>query len=310
MKVTMSQLEAFVSVVEHGGITGAANARDWSKSKVSKLLGELEDAVDVPLFYRSARGLTPTSEGRSFYQDTRTNLDAITRSVEAVQDTRNHLSGHLSVSAPLIFTRTFLNPAIRELAQENVTLDIALSDDRSDLDERAHDVYIRIGELEDGDYYAKPIGRTQLMLVASPDYLAQHYPQGFAQSDLLQADLLRYAQKGHAIPWRNGVEVLQVNPQAKLLSNNGEYLAEAAAAGMGITYLPDFLAQSHLQTGSLVRVLGDSDPLLVPIHILYFERNRQSNALKRFIEVVSHQVLSVCPQGCSQASSSLDLVQA
>lgn len=298
MKISISQLEAFTSVVEHGGITAAAEHRDWSKSKVSKLLSELEDSLGVRLFYRSTKGLKATSEGQTFYESSRVNLDSLQRSVEEIQDTLTGLNGHLRVSAPLIFTRSILNPAIRSLSSENVTLDISLSDDRSDLDQRAHDVYIRIGQLEDGDYYAKKIGQTEMMLVGSPDLIKQRYADGFVEADLLDADLLRYAQKGTAIPWATGSGLFDLNPNAKLMSNNGEYLAEAAIAGMGITYLPDFLAQQHLDSGDLVRVLPDAEPLMIPINILYFERARQSKALKRFIEVVSEQVSTVCPEGC------------
>ena len=67
MHLSFCQLEAFVAVVERGGITPAADQLNWSKSKVSKLLSELENNLNVRLFYRSTRGLKATHEGLQFY---------------------------------------------------------------------------------------------------------------------------------------------------------------------------------------------------------------------------------------------------
>lgn len=98
MRITISQLEAFVSVVEQGGITAASDSMSWSKSKVSKLLTELEDHLDVQLFYRSTRTMRLTSEGRLFYEDTKKNLTALADSVLRAQGAKNELRGHIRVS--------------------------------------------------------------------------------------------------------------------------------------------------------------------------------------------------------------------
>jgi DNA-binding transcriptional LysR family regulator len=44
-------------------------------------------------------------------------------------------------------------------------------------------------------------------------------------------------------------------------ANNSEALRDAAAAGLGIALLPDFSAQSGLQTGKLVKVLPAWEPV-------------------------------------------------
>lgn len=297
MRIRLSQLEAFTAVVEQRGITAASDHLGWSKSKVSKLLSELEELVGVSLFYRSTRAMKLTGEGQQFYEDSRDNLAAIRASVERLQSTHDELSGHLRVAAPLIFTRNVLNPAIHALSAEGVSLGISLSDERSDLDAREHDVYIRIGELEDGDYYAKRIGQTELMMVASPDYLAK-MGAPLDLDRLMSADVLRYAQHGRVVPWLiNGHEVA-VNPKAKVVSNNGDYLVESCVAGIGITQLPDFMARGYLNSGQLVEVFPELPADAIPIHVLYFERARQSRLLSHFIDVISAQVKSLCATGC------------
>ena len=299
MRISFSQLEAFVAVVEHGGITLAADQLHWSKSKVSKLLSELEDFLQVRLFYRSTRGLKATTEGLDFYHATKENLASIQHSIDAIMSTHEKVRGHIRVAAPLIFARSVLTPAIQALANEDITLDISLSDEKSALDDREHDVYIRIGMLEDGDHYAKKLGETELMYVASPDFL-QKYPDGLQVEDLSQVDLLRYGHAGEAMPWYIAGQPMEMNPQSKLISNNGEYLVEAAAAGLGVAWLPDFIVYEALQSGRLVHLPLDPEPMRVPIHLLYFERSMQTLALKKFIEVITDQVRKRCPDGCQQ----------
>lgn len=300
MHLSFGQLEAFVAVVERGGITPAADQLNWSKSKVSKLLSELENNLNVRLFYRSTRGLKATHEGLQFYNETKKNLTSFEASVDRITESRDQVKGHLKVAAPLIFARSILTPAIQALADENVTLDISLSDEKSDLDERAYDVYIRIGPLEEGDYYAKKLGETELMYVASPEFVAR-YPEGLTAEHLTHLDLLRYGHHGEAMPFYIAGEPVDSNPVAKLVSNNGEYLAEAAMAGLGVAWLPDFIVYPFVAQGRLVHLTLDPQPLRVPIHLLYFERAMQTQVLSRFIQVVTDQVRERCPNGCSNA---------
>lgn len=304
IRITIAQLEAFTGVVEHGGITGASEAMGWSKSKVSKLLSELEDHLDVQLFYRSTRTMRLTSEGRGFYEDTKKNLTSIADSIIRSQGAKTELRGHIRVSAPVAFTRTILNPALKDLSLENVTLDLSLSDERDDLEFREHDLYVRVGNLPDGDYYAKKVGETEIIFVASPSFVAQHGGD-LTLSDLAHLPLLRYAQHGKPIPWAMADQDLELNPTPKLVSNNGDYLLDAAVAGMGLTKMPDFMAAKHLASGELVQLFADQPRTLMPISVLYFERMRQTKLLNHFIDLVSGQIGRMCRGGCTKVGAHL-----
>ncbi|MDD2536611.1 MAG: LysR substrate-binding domain-containing protein, partial [Macromonas bipunctata] len=49
----------------------------------------------------------------------------------------------------------------------------------------------------------------------------------------------------------------KVPVEARLTANNGEVLAEAAAQGLGIAYLPDFIAAPFMAAGRLQPLLLD-----------------------------------------------------
>jgi DNA-binding transcriptional LysR family regulator len=66
-----SQLRAFLAVVEHGSLRGAADALGVSPAAVSSSVASLARAVGVPLLVRQGRGVRLTAAGVSFAQDAR-----------------------------------------------------------------------------------------------------------------------------------------------------------------------------------------------------------------------------------------------
>jgi DNA-binding transcriptional LysR family regulator len=59
--------------------------------------------------------------------------------------------------------------------------------------------------------------------------------------------------------WRfvSGGKTIAIHPQGRFKADNGEALAAAAIAGLGIAALPDFVIGSHIAAGALVPLLDD-----------------------------------------------------
>lgn len=69
MKWNLDDLPVFLSIVEHGGISVAANILGMPKSTVSTTLSRLERSLGVRLIDRSSRNLRITTEGEFFYKE-------------------------------------------------------------------------------------------------------------------------------------------------------------------------------------------------------------------------------------------------
>jgi DNA-binding transcriptional LysR family regulator len=67
LRLTLRQLQVFVSVAQHGSTVAASEALSMSQSAVSASLAELERALDGPLFDRVARRLSINETGRQFF---------------------------------------------------------------------------------------------------------------------------------------------------------------------------------------------------------------------------------------------------
>lgn len=92
-------LEYFLAVVDHSGVTNAANALYVAQPSMSQAIRTLERQLGVELFDRSGRRLTLTSEGESLVVTARHIGDDTKQARAAVQSVKDLASGHLEIAA-------------------------------------------------------------------------------------------------------------------------------------------------------------------------------------------------------------------
>lgn len=81
---TLSQLEYFISAIETGSFTAAAEALGVSQPAVAEQIQRLERTAGGSLFARRARGVTPTRAGRDLEPHARRVLDASRLAMAAI----------------------------------------------------------------------------------------------------------------------------------------------------------------------------------------------------------------------------------
>src|SRR5690606_27653515 len=122
------EMEAFVEVVERGGLSAAARALGVTPSAVSKLVARLEARLGVQLLQRSTRRLQPTAEGRLFHQASLrvlADMDEAERGVAAGAAPR----GRVCLNTSSAFATHLLLPLLPRLLVRHpgIELDIALT---------------------------------------------------------------------------------------------------------------------------------------------------------------------------------------
>ena len=90
-----------------------------SQPSVSRLVADLEYAVGFPLFARVGRGLTPTIEGRHFYEGVEGMFIGIDRLEELAKSIRTSQGGVISVGAIQSISTIELPKAIGRLYSIN-----------------------------------------------------------------------------------------------------------------------------------------------------------------------------------------------
>lgn len=253
-------MTAFVRIVEAGGIGRAADQLGVAKSAVSRRLVELEARLGVQLLARTTRRSSLTDAGQSYYQRALGILADVDELNADLSDAEARLTGRLKIAAPLSFGVAHLAPVLQEFAgtHPDLNVHVDLSDRQVDLVEEGFDVAVRIARLRDSTLVARKLAPINLILCASPDYLARHgRPQ--TPEDLRTHSLLHYDNtQGATLTFTgpDGNEV-SVSMGARLSANNGDFLQTAATGGLGIVAPPTFLAWRDICEGRLVPILTD-----------------------------------------------------
>lgn len=264
----MNQFEAmqtFVRVVEAGSISKAAEQMNKVKSAVSRRLNELESYLGVTLLTRTTRSLSLTDTGNNYYQECLRILGDLANIESQVRDENCSLTGRIKVAAPLSFGLLHLQPALSQFNQRHpdINFEIDLNDRQIDLIEEGFDIAIRITNLKDSSLIAKKLTQTRLILSASPEYLKKYGIPKKPQDLKNGYTLLRYRSVKESIRFKassidgkitQGKEYKIKIPSA-LISNNGDYLYQAALQGQGLILSPDFICHDAIKKGQLIPIL-------------------------------------------------------
>ena len=257
----MDRLEAmnlFMRVAERGSFAAVAEQLGVARSVVTRQIAALETHLGIKLMTRSTRRLTLTSAGAAYLEKCRVILNLVEAAETDVAEEHLTPRGNLRIGLPLIFGLKRLLPGLLDFAQRypEVSLDMDYTDRRLNLIEEGFDLSMRITDrLEPGDIVRK-LGSCQLLVVASPDYLARHgRPQHPAE--LKHHECLTYTNDARNASWLFWVEgrLEPVEVRSRISANNGEALMEAVACGMGFALQPDFIAEPYLAMGKVEVVL-------------------------------------------------------
>ncbi len=253
-------MQCFVRIVEAGSITQAAEQMNTVKSAVSQRLSRLESRLGVQLLIRTTRTQKLTDTGLSYYQSCLNIMDQVLTAEASVKQQNTALAGPIKIAVPLSFGLNHLNRALREFntIHPAVLFHIDFNDRQVDIVNEGFDLAIRIAHLNDSSLVAKKITQTQLILCASPAYLAKYgTPQH--PKDLQQGHVkIHYSQSPDS--WKFTDESgsqCQVKVPIELVCNNGDFMRDAAIDGQGLVMIPDFLSYKAIKRGQLVPLLSD-----------------------------------------------------
>ncbi|GLR52180.1 LysR family transcriptional regulator [Shinella yambaruensis] len=254
----IEDLRTFVEVADAGGVTSAALRLGISKSMVSRRLIRLEAELGTQLLARTTRGAALTEAGATF----RDYAARVCAEIDVARETilpAGELCGRLRIAAPLSFGPTHFAPVLADMARRHPQLHIhtSYSDRFVDLVAEGFDCAIRVGTLQDSSLIARRIGPLHGKFVASPDYIRTHGSPETPEELVAHQALMQGMETWQLM---DGDRIMTVNPRGRFKADSGVALAVAAAAGLGIAALPDYLIQDYMASGTLVPVMTRHPP--------------------------------------------------
>jgi DNA-binding transcriptional LysR family regulator len=164
------------------------------------------------------------------------------------------LRGRLRIAMPFTFGPTHFAPVIAEMAKRHPRLHIHTSyNDRFvDLIAEGFDCAIRVGYLQDSNLIAKRIGPIYGRLLASPAYIKLHGAPETPKEVINHRALMQGTETWQ---FTDGDRIVTVQPQGSFKADNAMALAAAAAAGLGIAWLPDCITYDYVTSGALMPIM-------------------------------------------------------
>lgn len=291
IKPTLADLEAFAVVASERSFRRAADLMGVSRSALSHRMRKLEEQLGVRLLHRTTRSVSPTDTGSKLLARITPTLGELDATLDALAEERGEPSGSLRINASKGAARLLLSHVIPTYLARypQVELDLVSEGRLVDIVEQGFDAGVRLGEAVPQDMIAVSIGKEiRFLAVAAPAYL-RRFGEPRAPDDLHRHCCLRQRlPSGKRYHWefaRHGQEIAVDVPGALTLDDS-DLMVEAAAAGLGIAYVPEIAARDRLESGQLVAVLEAWSPPYPGLMLYYSGRRHVPSALRAFIELL------------------------
>ncbi len=146
----------------------------------------------------------------------------------------------------------------------------------------------------------RKVGELQLKVYAAPSYLERAgtpvHPHEL-QDTHHRVVGFQWARTGKAAPYamKAGAETAYVRGRYALAVDDGNAYLAAGLAGLGVLWLPGYMAEAHLPRGELVSLFEDwrIDPM--PLYVAFPPNRHVSAKLRVFIDWITHLMAHHAP---------------
>jgi LysR family glycine cleavage system transcriptional activator len=263
-RLPLNALRVFEAVATHLSFAEAAEALHVTPAAVSMQIRTLEEYLGVPLFRRSARAISLSTEGALLLPGVRRGLAELQ---QAMQQLRQHRSGGvLNISTLASFLQKWLMPRLPQFYSRHpdIELSIHTSSAPVEFSQTNFHAALRMSLGPTPGLYNEKLLEEWFLPVCSPELLARHGPVN-SPADLKRYPLLRSSDESWSL-WRHPGAESDWREKGAAFDDSLTVLA-AAEQGQGLALTRWALAAQDLGNGRLVRA---SEQVLTCPRAYYF----------------------------------------
>ena len=246
-------LVAFEAAARTGSITQASQELSLTQSAVSRQVKALEEQLGVELFIRHRQKIRLTLGGEIYARDIRDALSKI--SSASLNPLANPGGETLTLAVPPTFGARWLTPRLPDFRERypDISLNILSRLERFDFGKQVIDAAVHFGSKDWSGIEMELLRYESVIPVCSPALRARHRFEQPVQ--LREAPLLHLTTRPDA--WEQWMRAYNVCDHAVrgMLFDQFNTLFEAAASGLGVALVPEFLARQDLDCGRIVPAL-------------------------------------------------------
>lgn len=286
----LGSIELFCLSAEQASFTAAAAVAGLTPAAVSRAIGRLEQRLGVRLFTRTTRQMHLTEAGRVYYQQCRQALGQLIDAERELGGQQRVPAGTVRISLPTPLGHYRILPLLPAFRAHYpaVRLDVQLSDRNVDLAADGYDLVVRGREPPDSSFVARKLIDAELVVVATPGYLARAgAPQTLA--DLGDHDCLQFLlpRNGQPVPWlfrEHGRDVAVATRGAVCCSEDLLAAVTLARHGGGVLQTYRFIVADDLARGDLVELLAGYGGRSRPFSLIHAGGRPMPLRLRVFID--------------------------
>lgn len=284
-------LAIFVTVHEAGSFSAAGRRLKLSTSVISHHISKLEERLGAPLFFRSTRSLSLTSEGSKILEAAKRMVASGEEALDALSDDSDQPVGALRITMPAFGLNSDLHTAVWQFAKAHPMVAISLhsSDIQVDMVRDGYDLAIRLGQLSDSSLKNRRIGTFHRKIVASPEYLKSRSKIA-TLNDLAEADFISLAMVPDTLTVRHKNEDVTITLQNTRLEVDAITAGRAAVLeGLGLMHLPLNEIENDLASGDLVEVSPQWKLPSFGIYAVWPDAGPQKKLTRRLIDYLAEK---------------------
>lgn len=236
-------LKTFLAIARRGSLSAGARTLKVSQTTMGRRLDRLHDGAGATLLERTPTGYRLTQAGAAILAQVERMEEAALSIERTISGEDQRLEGMVRVTAVEAFAAHILAPGIADLHALHPGIVIEfITDDRSlSLARREADIAVRLGRFEAHETVVRKIGDMAFAAYASADYLTRHGSPGW-ESQASGHRLVRVQDDLLDTPDGRWITQCARAADAVLLANSREVQVRAVEAGVGIGFLPRYIA--------------------------------------------------------------------
>lgn len=289
--MNLKDVQSFLLSAETRSLTKAAARLNTTPMTISRRLANLENELGCRLLHRTTRAVALTDEGEDFMPYARAMVAAEQEALHLFSSGQKSAVGQLRVTAPSGFGRRTIVPVLPDLlaSHPELSIELALSDNITDIVGLGFDVAIRIAPLRDSRLVAQKLANNQRMLCASPRYLALYgAPRQLA--DLSSHSCLRLTG---VLQWTflSEEQTRHISVDGRFSASNVEEIRSFCKAGAGIAQLTEWDIREELDAGELVEIeLEDVKPQMLAVWAVFPTTRHLPARVTVFLEALKREM--------------------
>ncbi|MFO1217802.1 MAG: LysR family transcriptional regulator [Burkholderiaceae bacterium] len=169
-------VKSFLAVLDAGSLMGAARRIGAQQPTLSRHIAELEAQLQVPLFERTGRGVSPTAAALAIADAARQMHGGAAALQRALQRRAAATSGPVRITTSEVAASWLLPQAIARLqaAEPGIAIELVASNQLSNLLRREADIAVRMVRPAQASLIARKLGEIAIVPAAHASYLERH----------------------------------------------------------------------------------------------------------------------------------------